>query len=64
MITLEKEMFEKVSPGKVTERIKQDGKDEGRKAIERVVKTLTDRGFDAKEVAPLVRQGVREACYE
>ena len=57
-------VHEKVSTIKVAEKIKDDGFQAGRKAIQEVVKTLTERGFEEKEILPFVREGVKKAYKE
>ena len=49
---------------KAAEQIKKDAQVEGRNAINKVIKTLTERGYDAKDVIPHVRAGVKKAYQE
>lgn len=55
--------FERINSDKVREKIIQDGRDAGRKAIETEVRRLAnDHHFDPSEVTPLIRKGVGEAA--
>ena len=54
-------MFEKVSGDKVANNITQDAKEAGKKVVADVVKRFVDKGFDPKEITPLVKKGVKEA---
>jgi hypothetical protein len=53
---------EKVSTGKVADNIRRDAKEAGKKLVSDIVKSFTDKGFSSKEVAPLVKQGVKESA--
>ena len=55
---------EKITSDKVRERVVQDGLEAGRQAIKEATKKLTDRGFSPAEVAPLIKEGVKQAARE
>lgn len=55
-------IYEKVSPGKVADNITRDANEAGKKLVSDIVKRFEDRGFDPKDVAPLVRKGVKEGA--
>jgi uncharacterized protein (UPF0297 family) len=57
-------MNEQINSDKVRQRVKQDGKEAVREAINTVTKKLTDRGFDPAQVKPLVKEGAKEAIAE
>lgn len=57
-------MPEHIGTQKVYDRIKKDGFNAGRQAIEKATKELTDRGFDRAEILPIIKEGVADAIKE
>lgn len=57
-------IYEKVSPGKVSENITRDARDASKKLVSDMVKKFEGMGFEPKEVAPLIRKGVKEGASE
>ena len=57
-------VFEKVSPGKVSENITRDAREAGKKVVSDMVKKFEGMGFSPKEVAPLIRKGVKEGAEQ
>lgn len=57
-------IYEKVSPGKVSESITRDAREASKKLVTDIVEKFKGMGFEPKEVAPLVRKGVKEGAEE
>lgn len=54
-------VHERANSPKVQERISQDSKIAVGKALGEVRKSLTDRGFDANEIKPFIKEGAFDA---
>lgn len=59
---MSEKIFEKVSPGKVADNIKREAKEQGKRLVTDIVKSFTDKGFNPKEIAPIVKQGIKEGA--
>jgi hypothetical protein len=46
---------------KAAVQIQRDGFEAGREAVEKVVKHLTDRGFERQDVLPYIKEGIRRS---
>lgn len=57
-------IYEKASPGKVSENITRDAREAGKKLVSDMVKKFEGIGFNPKEVAPLIRKGVKEGAED
>ena len=57
-------VFERADSERVQERIRQDASQAVQKAIDGVQSDLTGRGFNPKEIAPLIVEGADEAVSE
>jgi hypothetical protein len=57
-------VYEKVSPGKVSENITRDAREASKKLVGDMVKKFEGIGFNPKEVAPLIRKGVKEGAED
>lgn len=57
-------MPEQINSDKVRDRVRQDGYEAAREAINTATKKLTDRGFDPAQVRPLVKEGAKKAITE
>ncbi len=55
-------IFEKVSPGKVVDNIKHEAKEKSKQLVSDIVKSFTDKGFDKKEITPLIKEGVKQGA--
>lgn len=54
-------IYENVTPGKVADNIQRDAREAGKKLVSDMVKKFEGIGFNPKEIAPLIRKGVKEA---
>jgi hypothetical protein len=54
-------VHERANSSKVQERISQDSKIAVGKALGEVRKSLTERGFDASEIKPFIKEGAFDA---
>lgn len=57
-------IYEKVSPGKVADNITREARDAGKKLVGDMVEKFKGMGFEPKEVAPLIRKGVKEGTED
>ena len=57
------QVHERANSQKVRERIYTDSKDAVQKTLREVSDGLVKRGFDAKEIAPIIREGCDDASY-
>ena len=57
-------VYEKVSPGKVADNIQRDAREAGKKVVSDMVKKFEGMGFNPKEVAPIIRKGVKEGAEQ
>lgn len=56
----DEKVYERVSPGKVSDNIVREAVEEGKKLVSDMVKKFEDMGFRRDEVKPLIREGVKK----
>ena len=61
---MSEKVFEKCDNPRAQEQIRKDARDGTRQVVERVSKSLTDRGYKREDVFPFIQEGVRQGSYD